>query len=72
MNKTGLVFSQVNTRGFGTAYNEGFVTMVDGMNTQAPVFGFAVGNLIGLNELDVESVELLPVSYTHLTLPTKA
>ena len=60
MNQTGLVFSQVNTRGFGTAYNEGFVTLVDGMNTQAPVFGFAVGNLIGINELDVLSVELLP------------
>ena len=66
MNQTGLVFSQVNTRGFGTAYNEGFVTMVDGMNTQAPVFGFAVGNLIGLNELDVESVELLPGSASTL------
>jgi outer membrane receptor protein involved in Fe transport len=66
MNQTGLVFSQVNTRGFGTAYNEGFVTMVDGMNTQAPVFGFAVGNLIGLNELDVESVELLPGSASAL------
>ena len=66
MNQSGLVFSQVNTRGFGTAYNEGFVTMVDGMNTQAPVFGFAVGNLIGLNELDVESVELLPGSASAL------
>jgi len=66
MNQTGLVFSQVNTRGFGTAYNEGFVTMVDGMNTQAPVFGFAVGNLIGLNELDVQSVEILPGSASAL------
>jgi outer membrane receptor protein involved in Fe transport len=36
------------------------------MNTQAPVFGFAVGNLIGLNELDVESVELLPGSASAL------
>ena len=25
-----------------------------------PVFGFAVGNLIGLNELDVQSIELVP------------
>ncbi|MGB0395739.1 MAG: hypothetical protein ACPGC6_03115, partial [Flavobacteriaceae bacterium] len=25
-----------------------------------PVFGFAVGNLIGLNELDVQSVEVIP------------
>ena len=66
MNQTGLVFSQVNTRGFGTAYNEGFVTLVDGMNTQAPVFGFAVGNLVGLNELDVQSVELLPGSASAL------
>ena len=68
MNQTGLVFSQVNTRGFGTAYNEGFVTLVDGMNTQAPVFGFAVGNLVGLNELDVQSVELLPGSASALYL----
>lgn len=66
MNQTGLVFSQVNTRGFGTAYNEGFVTLVDGMNTQAPVFGFAVGNLVGLNELDVQSVEILPGSASAL------
>tara|TARA_B100000900_G_scaffold80118_1_gene64520 strand:- start:1200 stop:3605 length:2406 start_codon:yes stop_codon:yes gene_type:complete len=36
------------------------------MNTQAPVFGFAVGNLIGINELDVESVELLPGSASAL------
>ena len=66
MNQSGLVFSQVNTRGFGTIYNEGFVTLIDGMNSQAPVFGFAVGNLIGLNELDVQSVELLPGSASAL------
>ena len=60
VNKGGLVFSQVNTRGFGTLYNEGFVTLVDGMDNQAPIFGFAIGNLIGLNELDVRSVEVLP------------
>ena len=60
LNQSGLVFSQVNTRGFGTIYNEGFVTLIDGMNSQAPVFGFAVGNLIGINQLDVQSIELLP------------
>ena len=30
------------------------------MDNQAPIFGFAMGNMIGLNELDVQSVELLP------------
>jgi iron complex outermembrane receptor protein len=60
LNQGGLVFNQVTTRGFATVYNEGFVTLVDGMNNQAPVFGFAVGNLVGLNELDVQSIEVLP------------
>jgi len=60
VNRGGLVFNQVNTRGFGTLYNEGFVTLVDGMDNQAPIFGFAIGNLIGLNEFDVQSVEVLP------------
>ncbi|MDA0888583.1 MAG: TonB-dependent receptor, partial [Bacteroidetes bacterium] len=60
LNQGGLVFNQVSTRGFATMYNEGFVTLVDGMNNQAPVFGFAVGNLVGLNELDVQSIEVLP------------
>ena len=44
LNQGGLVFNQVSTRGFATVYNEGFVTLVDGMNNQAPVFGFAVAN----------------------------
>ena len=30
LNQGGLLFNQVNTRGFGTVYNEGFVTLVDG------------------------------------------
>lgn len=58
--EAGLVFNQVQIRGFSDIYNEGLVTLVDGMNNQMPVFGFAVGNLIGLNELDVQSVELVP------------
>lgn len=60
LNQGGLVFNQVTTRGFATVYNEGFVTLVDGMNNQAPVFGFAVGNLVGINELDIQSIEVLP------------
>ena len=36
--EAGLVFSQVSLRGFNDIYNEGLVTLVDGMNNQAPVF----------------------------------
>lgn len=58
--EAGLVFSQISLRGFTDIYNEGLVTLIDGMNNQAPVFGFGVGNLIGLHDIDVQSVEILP------------
>lgn len=58
--EAGLVFSQISLRGFTDIYNEGLVTLVDGMNNQAPVFGFGVGNLIGIHDIDVQSVEILP------------
>ena len=58
--EAGLVFSQISLRGFTDIYNEGLVTLVDGMNNQAPVFGFGVGNLIGIHDIDVQSVEVLP------------
>lgn len=60
MTEAGLVFNQVSVRGFSDVYMEGLVTLVDGMNNQAPVFGFAFGNMIGLHQLDVQSIELLP------------
>ena len=56
----GLFINQVVTRGFATVYNEGFVTLVDMMNNMSPLFGFAMGNLVGLNELDVQSAEVIP------------
>lgn len=50
----------VNTRGFASFSNERFLQLVDGMDSAAPGLNFAVANLIGLNELDVSSVEILP------------
>jgi outer membrane receptor protein involved in Fe transport len=34
--------------------------LVDGMDNSAPGLNFAVGNLLGISELDVKSVEILP------------
>lgn len=55
-----LTFNSVNTRGFATFANTRFVQLVDGMDNAPPVLNFVMGNLLGLNELDVQSVELLP------------
>lgn len=60
VNQGGLLLQQVNTRGFSTIYNEGFVQLVDGMNNEAPGLSFSTGNLLGINELDLQSVELMP------------
>jgi hypothetical protein len=44
-------------RGFGATGNVRTVQMIDGMDNQAPGLNFAVDNIVGMPELDVESVE---------------
>lgn len=60
VNANSLTFKSVNTRGFATFNNTRFVQLIDGMDNTSPSLNFALGNLIGMNELDVENVELLP------------
>lgn len=54
-----LTFKTPTTRGFAGSGNTRFLQIMDGMDNQAPGLNFAVGSVIGLTELDVESVELL-------------
>ncbi len=60
INTNSLTFQSINTRGFATFANTRFVQLVDGMDNAAPVLNFPLGNLLGMTELDVHSVELLP------------
>lgn len=53
-------FMTVNARGFNSTENTRFVQVVDGMDNMAPGMNFPIGNIAGLSELDVESVEFLP------------
>src|SRR5690606_30188715 len=55
-----LNFPQINTRGFATIANVRFVQLVDGIDTQAPLLNFPTGNIVGIGELDAESMELVP------------
>jgi outer membrane receptor protein involved in Fe transport len=55
-----LTFRSVGTRGFNNSGNVRLNQIVDGMDNQAPGLNFAVGSVIGLTELDVENIELLP------------
>jgi len=60
INTSSLTFNSVNTRGFATFSNTRFVQLIDGMDNSSPALNFVMGNLIGANELDLKSVELLP------------
>jgi outer membrane receptor protein involved in Fe transport len=66
---SGLTYKQVNTRGFNDTGNARFLQLVDGVDNQTPGLSFAVGNLFGLSDLDVESVELIPGSASALYGP---
>jgi outer membrane cobalamin receptor len=55
-----FAFKTPSTRGFNGSGNFRFNQLVDGMDNQAPALNFSIGSLVGLTELDVESMELLP------------
>ena len=60
INTNSLTFKSINTRGFATFANTRFMQLVDGMDNSTPALNFPIGNLVGLIEPDVQSVELLP------------
>ncbi|MBT8277822.1 MAG: TonB-dependent receptor [Bacteroidia bacterium] len=60
INTNSLTFKSINTRGFATFSNTRFMQLVDGMDNSAPALNFPLGNLLGMIETDIQSVELLP------------
>ena len=60
INTNSLTFQSINTRGFATFANTRFMQLVDGMDNSAPGLNFVLGNLVGMSELEVNSVEILP------------
>ncbi len=60
VNTNSLTFQSINTRGFATFANNRFLQLVDGMDNSAAGLNFVLGNLVGMSELEVQSVEILP------------
>ncbi|WP_190242644.1 TonB-dependent receptor [Hymenobacter lapidiphilus] len=54
-----MLFTSVSTRGFNTAKSERVVQLVDYMDTQLPSLNLSPGNLVGIPELDMESIEII-------------
>lgn len=69
MTTQGLLFRSINMRGFGATGNPRTVQMIDGMDNSAPGLNFPMDNIIGIPELDLESVEVLPGAASALYGP---
>jgi outer membrane receptor protein involved in Fe transport len=64
-----LTFTSVNTRGFAAIANTRFVQLMDGMDNAAPLLNFPTGNIVGIGELDISNVELVPGAASALYGP---
>lgn len=65
----GLLFKSINMRGFGATGNPRTVQMIDGMDNSAPGLNFPIDNIVGIPELDLESVDILPGAASALYGP---
>ncbi|GAB4028731.1 carboxypeptidase-like regulatory domain-containing protein [Spirosoma gilvum] len=64
-----LTFKSVNLRGFGANNNYRLLQLNDGMDNRSPGLGFGFGNVAGIPDLDVESIELVPGASSALYGP---
>lgn len=64
-----LTYRTYSTRGFNGSGNSRVNQLMDGMDNQAPGLNFSVGNFIGLTDLDIENIEILPGASSALYGP---
>jgi len=64
-----LTFKTPSTRGFNGSGNLRLNQLVDGIDNQAPGLNFSVGGFVGLSQLDVDNIELLPGASSALYGP---
>lgn len=66
---SGMLIKMVNARGFGGPYQTRFVQRFDGMDMQTPSLSIPFGNIAGIHDIDVESVEVQPGAASALYGP---
>ncbi|KAA3657890.1 MAG: TonB-dependent receptor [Calditrichaeota bacterium] len=70
MTANSMVFAGPTGRGEGSSHNSGLIQLVDGVdNTGIANGSFAVGNMAGLADIDIEEVEFLPGASSALYGP---
>jgi outer membrane receptor protein involved in Fe transport len=64
-----ITFKTYSTRGFNGSGSSRVNQIMDGMDNQAPGLNFSVGNFVGLSDLDIESITILPGASSALYGP---
>ena len=64
-----ITYKTYSTRGFNGSGSSRVNQIMDGMDNQAPGLNFTVGNFVGLSDLDIESIEILPGASSALYGP---
>lgn len=59
VNSAAMLFTSISTRGFNTAKSERVVQLYDYADAQLPSLNLSPGNLLGIPEVDMESVEVI-------------
>lgn len=59
VNSAGVLISSLSTRGFNSPTSERLIQLTDYFDTQSPSLSSNIGNVAGLPEIDVESIEVL-------------
>ncbi|KAA9331359.1 TonB-dependent receptor [Hymenobacter busanensis] len=59
VNSTSMVMSSLSTRGFNSPKSERVIQLVDYFDTQSPSLNINSGNLTGIPELDIASIEVI-------------
>jgi iron complex outermembrane receptor protein len=69
MNSHGLTFNLPNARGFNDYTNYRMNQIIDGVENLSPGLSFAAGNIFGLSQIDVKSLEMVVGASTALYGP---
>ena len=69
MNAHGLTFNLPNARGFNDYTNYRMNQIIDGVENLSPGLSFAAGNIFGLSQIDVKSLEMVVGASTALYGP---
>ncbi len=70
MTANSMIFSGPTGRGEGSSHNTGLIQLIDGVdNTGIANGSFAIGNMAGLSDIDIEEVEFLPGASSALYGP---